>query len=408
MLEAVMRGERVEAVISVPPRMGKTETVLLALAWLLSYRPEETNAYVSYAADFAFSKSRRCREIMRMTGRRPMYDANKLGEWRVAEGGGLLATGMGGIFEGKGVDRLLVVDDPIKNPEVAHSRLQRDKHYEWFQGSAEGRREPGSSCIILMARWHPDDLAGRKIKDGYDHINLPALDASDASLWPERWSSEELIKKRDDVSPYFWANRYLGKPVAQEGTRFDGAYFYNELPAHRRVCIGLDLAYTEKRHSDYNVALAMAKNGTHLYAMGGLRVQARAPDFAEQLRRFKGRWPGAPIVIYSGPGPEQGVIDVFKRILKLPIRETPATRDKIIRSERAATLWNKGAILWPEGERWTEPFLGEIADFTGLQDAHDDVVDAMAAAVDELWKITSTDSIGSTRRRETADLGDYL
>jgi predicted phage terminase large subunit-like protein len=50
-------------------------------------------------------------------------------------------------------------------------------------------------------------------------------------------------------------------------------------------------------------------------------------------------------------------------------------------------MWNLGRILVPGGEdrpEWVDDFLDEVTNFTGVKDAHDDQVDALAAAFDQL------------------------
>src|SRR5690348_1351741 len=47
--ERIAAGERVRAVVSTPPRHGKTETIIHGIAWLLLNRPGLQLAYASYA-----------------------------------------------------------------------------------------------------------------------------------------------------------------------------------------------------------------------------------------------------------------------------------------------------------------------------------------------------------------------
>ena len=129
--ERAFAGEPVFACVSVPPRHGKTEMVLAAIAWWLSRRPEDALGFVSYASSFAESKSSRGRDYATAAGVQLHPSRNTLSEWRTTAGGGLLATGIGGPLTGQGV-RLAVVDDPVKNREEAESALIRQRTWDWF------------------------------------------------------------------------------------------------------------------------------------------------------------------------------------------------------------------------------------------------------------------------------------
>ena len=56
---------------------------------------------------------------------------------------------------------LLVIDDPIKDREEANSKNLRDKLWSWFTEVAMTRLMPAGRVVIIMTRWHEDDLIGR-------------------------------------------------------------------------------------------------------------------------------------------------------------------------------------------------------------------------------------------------------
>lgn len=80
--------------ISVPPRHGKTTTILYAIAWLLARDPTLTVLYVSYGHGFAAKQVRKIREIAISIGLR-MGDVRRRDEWTTLEGGGVKAAGIG-------------------------------------------------------------------------------------------------------------------------------------------------------------------------------------------------------------------------------------------------------------------------------------------------------------------------
>ena len=144
--------EPVRACVSVPPRHSKTETVLHGVARILARHPDWAVAYVSYAADIARSKSRQLRDYAARAGVVLREDSSALHEWRTPQGGGLLATGIGGPLTGHGV-RLLVVDDPFKNRQEADSTVIQERVYEWYMDDVTPRIQKHGSVIVIHTRW---------------------------------------------------------------------------------------------------------------------------------------------------------------------------------------------------------------------------------------------------------------
>ncbi len=89
------RREPIRAVVHAPPRHGKTDTVLHAIAWYLRKDPSIHVAFTTYGIELANSKSRDARAIARASGVVLDSGAKGVGEWRTNEGG--RASGLYGI-----------------------------------------------------------------------------------------------------------------------------------------------------------------------------------------------------------------------------------------------------------------------------------------------------------------------
>src|ERR1019366_5484539 len=127
----------------------------------------------------------------------------------------------------------------------------------WFTDVAFTRLEPGGSCLVGAARWHPEDLIGRLERDGWQYANLPAIDGGGRALLPARSPLAQLERIRETIGQYGWSSLYQGSPFARGGTLFEDVYFYDALPVgvHVRIRIGVDFAYTKKTKADYSVAV---------------------------------------------------------------------------------------------------------------------------------------------------------
>lgn len=396
-LESVL-DQQIELVVSVPPRHGKTETILHWIAWLLLRDPTLRIAYISYAHNFAGKQARKARKITARAGV-SMGKINQLGYWDTEAGGCVQATGVRGQLTGEGF-HLIIVDDPVKNRREAESATIRTSSWEGFQNDIYTRQEPanathvGTSVIVVQTRWHKDDIAGHCIREGFEVVNLPALDpANDNALAPDMWPRETLLKIKRRVGPYAWASLYQGSPRPRGGAVFKEPTYYDprQLPATGRVGIGVDLAYTKKTYADHSVALALMQSGANengdpiFYVVDVESRQLEAPQFCQVLARFAKRWAGAPI-LWHASGTEIGSAQFIQK--EVPrLRVANASADKFSRSQDVAAAWNDGRILIPGSPsddtstpEWVDRFVEVVCSFTGLDDPEDDEVDALASA----------------------------
>lgn len=169
--------------MTTPPRTGKSR--LLAIwtsVWALSRNPDLEVVIVSYSDELAQAHSREARRIIAahsdVLGIRLSQDARAVGRWQV-EGrrGGLLATGINSGVTGFGAD-LLVIDDPVKDAQEADSAAHRRRVEGEYRSTLAPRVHPGGSTLLVMTRWHPNDLAGVLLDDEPDvwrHTNVPAV-----------------------------------------------------------------------------------------------------------------------------------------------------------------------------------------------------------------------------------------
>lgn len=389
----------VRCLVSVPPRHAKTETLLHGIAWILRDDPSAMLGYITYQAALARSKSRIARDYARAGGVFQRSDADALHEWLTTRGGGLRAGGIGGPLTGHGF-RILIVDDPVKNRLEAESALIRQRHWDWFTSTALTRLEPTGSVIVCHTRWHEDDLIGRCLKqkelydatngaDGEDwtHINLQAVDESTGRpLWPEQWSLEALRAKRAAVGEYDWSSLYQGHPRPRGARVFGEPARFQGTPdlAGRRIVIGVDVAGTAKTTANFTVAAVFACSGygENMTAdiIDAIRVQETIPEVCRRLERLQRTYDGAPLVIESA-GIGQAVPQVLQEIgPNLRIVKMPAKGDKFTRAQPYAAAWNAGRVRVPQTASWVGPFVRTHADFTGMNDACDDDVDAGAHA----------------------------
>ena len=199
--ERIAAGERVRACISIPPQHGKTETILHALAWMLSRRPEWRFTYATYQQDQSDDKSYTARDIARRAGVELVADRQNLRMWRTTRGGGSLFTSVDGPATGQGA-QAFIVDDPYKGQTEAMSATVRANVERWFNGTVLMRGQEDMSVVVIHTRWVEDDLIGRiaagAFGDEWEVVNLPMLADDDgrASARPYDTATRVLNPRR--------------------------------------------------------------------------------------------------------------------------------------------------------------------------------------------------------------------
>ena len=212
-LEAVMKGEIKRLILCVPPRIGKSRLATqLFPAQYLGRFPHKEVIVASYAAVLAVDFGYKTRDLMNAQEYKELFpvrlrdDSQSKAKWLTEEGGGYTSVGVGGAIVGRGA-HLLVIDDPHKNRKDAESKLIRDNLWNWFTSTAYTRLEKDAAVVVIMQRWHTDDLVGRLLeleKEGGDHwevVRFPAIADEDEKhrkqgepVWPEKYNLEKMME----------------------------------------------------------------------------------------------------------------------------------------------------------------------------------------------------------------------
>jgi phage terminase large subunit-like protein len=383
--------EPIRICVSVPPRHGKSETVFHWIAWLLLQEPRLRVAYVTYAHTFAAEQVEKARRVAERAGVQ-LGAADRAGFWDTAAGGSVTGESVQGQLTGRGF-HIIVVDDPHKSRAEAESGTIRRRVVTGFEGDILTRQEPaGTSVVVVHTRWHVNDLIGHLVKNrDWQCVNLPAINDKNEALAPWLWPVEKLNEFRSNE--YDWWSLYMGHPRARGAEVFGGPATCKlaEVPKGR-AAIGIDLAYTKKTSSDHSIALVLVHGGQRpldgkpvYYVANVIRKQCRAPDFGMILKGLRATWPGTSMTWHCA-GTERGSAD-FLIDSGIPLIVRNAGVDKFVRAQPAADAWNDGRIIVPSDAPWSDRFIEVVTSFTGLDDDHDDDVDALSSAFDGVTRV---------------------
>jgi len=154
-----------------------------------------------------------------------------------------------------------------------------------------------------------------------------------------------------------------------------------------RFCT-VDPACTEKETSDYTVIITFAVAPSRdLLVLDVVRkrlaIDRIAPEVTDVCRRWSPRWVGI-----ESSGFQTAIFDALKKQPGIPAVKAlfPEGKGKLVRATPAIIRCEAGQVYLPESAPWKEDFVAELTQFTGddKQDAHDDQVDALAYAVQQL------------------------
>lgn len=263
--DAIETGGRL--IITLPPQEGKsTRVAVWTPVWALMRDPDRRIVVASYAESLARRNAMQARAIVNehgagavdeVTGEAlPDYlgikvsqDHRQAASWAIAgHSGGYYATGTSGALTGRAAD-LLIIDDPLKNQQQADSAREREKIWEWWNSVAQTRLAPGAAVIIIMTRWHEDDLVGGILAQEdkrpeaerlWRVVNIPAIsepgvpdalgrDYGVALESARRRTLADFNRIRGAVGPRVWGALYQGQPTPSEG----GLFSRSEIDAGR-------------------------------------------------------------------------------------------------------------------------------------------------------------------------------
>jgi len=258
-----------------------------------------------------------------------------------------------------------VIDDPVKNREDAESQNNRDANWDWYTSTAYTRLAPGGGVLVILTRWHDDDLAGRLLKAGaeggdeWEVVRYPAIAEehekyreTGQALHPERYDVKALDRIRKAVGPRDWSALYQQNPVADDGDYFTRSmlqyYDPEDVDEDRmRYYCAWDLAIGQRDRNDFSVGVVVGVDEhDRMFIMDVIRGKFDGFELVEQILDFYELWRPSIVGIERGHiemalGPflekrirERGLHEVYIKDLKT------GRRDKEARARAIHCRWH--------------------------------------------------------------------
>jgi predicted phage terminase large subunit-like protein len=403
-LESVENGECDRLMIFAPPRHTKSELASRRFpAWYLGRHPDKQLIAATYSGDFALDFGREVRGIVQSDEFRALYpdvslaaDSQAANRWHTNQGGVSVYVGVGGPITGRGA-HIALIDDPFKNREEADSEVRRETVWKWYTSTLRTRLMPKGAIVLILTRWHEDDLAGRlleKQRDEWKVVELPAVENENTpqakALWPEWYDLDALKRIKADIGPRDWSALYQQRPVPDEGTFFKREWFrwYDEKPKHLHYYVCSDYAVTEGDGDYTEHGVFGVDPDDNIYLIDWWSGQTAADAWIETLLDMVHRH--KPFAAFGESGQIRKAIEPYL-IRRSRERKTFARFEWITRTGDKAAMArgfqaraSMGKVYLPSNADWAQDVLRQLLTFpAGKYDDKVDVCALMGMALDQ-------------------------
>jgi predicted phage terminase large subunit-like protein len=415
----VANGECDRLIISMPPQEGKSQRASRRFpTWMLLRNPDLRIAIIS----FELRTARRWGRIVRddvishdlLTIEPGVSAAN---EWQVqGHIGGIYSTGIGGSLTGRPVD-LMIIDDPIKDRKDADSETIRQDAWDWWTDVGSTRLAPGAPVVLILTRWHEDDLAGRLLaaENGYRWrvLNIPAQADHNPEQGqvdvlgrePGQWlesargrTTEEWEAIKIEKGSRTFTSLYQGRPSPESGDVLEREWWrryetplWSQQPDGSFKVDGMadviqswDMAFKDTKSSDFVVGQVWGRRGAEAFLLDQVHARLSFTGTLSAVLRMTQRWPQAHLKLVEDKANGTAVIDTLRAKVGGIVPVTPH-ESKYARASAISPFVEAGNVQLPAESIAlfdVEGLIDEAAAFPN--GAHDDQVDSLSQAIHRL------------------------
>ena len=407
-LRKLESGEIRRLMIFMPPRHGKTMQVSEFFpAWYLGRNPSHQVIDATYSYDRAGAIGCKVRNQLIDPVHQLVFpecnisaDSKGANKLSIDQGGHYYSVGVGGAIVGRGA-HLFVIDDPIKSREDAESITSRRKIIEWFKAVAYTRLMPDNRIVMVMTRWHFDDLAGRLLdeaKEKWDVLSLPAIAESDdeeterktgEALWSSDYPVHTLKTIKNSIGSREWNAQYQQRPLDEEGGMLKLGWFkrYDEREIMRydvtcmskkelpdikpfgihKIVLSWDTAFKETELNDPSSCTVWGISEMGYYLLYVYNKRMGFPKLKKEALRIWNRYMrygmGVVAVLIEDRASGQSLIQVLEVETRIPIIPIRPESNKVIRTDEISPIIEAGHVHLPENAPWLIRYETQLAQF---------------------------------------------
>jgi predicted phage terminase large subunit-like protein len=202
---------------------------------------------------------------------------------------------------------------------------------------------------------------------------MTAEDASERSVWPEKWSLEWLQSQRHLRD---FAKNYMNHPVNADGNfwMYEDVII-EQMEEYGNTIISIDPAVTKNKVSDYTgIAVLSRGDDDNVYVRDAFQLKVSPSELSERVAALVDIYNPGVIYVETNQGGDLWQ-DVFKNI-PVKYRSIRQHVSKQVRAGKALNFYQQGKV------RHTSHFpVLEEQMYSFPKVSHDDVLDAMVSGV---------------------------
>jgi predicted phage terminase large subunit-like protein len=404
-LDLIVKGDVKRLIVLMPPGSAKSTyvSVVFPVWWFLQY-PRSSVIAVSHTAELAEHFSRRVQALIKEHRSRIGFDLRaddrSASHWETTAGGQYYAVGIRGAITGRRAD-LVIIDDPIKSMGEAESQKHRQYIWDWYATELTTRLKPDARVVIVMTRWHEQDLGGQLIANNPDDwhvLRLPAIAENNdpigrpvgSPLWPGWESLEALKQKQATLGKRAWSALFQQTPRPPTERLFDVGMLQQveqrtEIESSARKTVrAWDLAATTPSghdNPDWTVGLKLTLEQSGRYVIEDVvRLRGNYRLVQETIlatARLDGHATVISLPIDPGQAGKSQIAQLSSLLAGFRIYTSQERGSKVSRASLAATQINAANFGIRQGS-WNQAFNDELSSFP--QGTKDDQVDALSRA----------------------------
>lgn len=401
-LTRVKNNELNRVCVSMPPRFSKSSMITLAYPlWLLRHNNDLNILIITNSSDLGEKFGIKLRDYItrysndlgfqlsdvKHSSTHLMFNDNQGNLLK----GSIKIIGAGGSITGQDAD-YLILDDVYNGFDDITPTLLRKK-IDWFNNRIEQRIEPQTKLLILHTRWHTNDIQGylkKHFPEDYYFVKFPALDKNGESTWSERYSTEILQKKKNQIGERLFQSLYQQEPIDLSSDFFnlDHLKYGYDLTEFDKVVRAWDIASSDPlSDGDYTAGLLMYRHGVNAIVKDLVHGQFGEKTKDIILATADGDGFGVPIGIETGVAAAgKHLFSEWKKQLKgFRVKQLQPIKSKV---DRATPLQNAiydgNVYLDIEDKTLRMLVMDELGSFPLSE--HDDIVDSMAHAYNYLFQ----------------------
>lgn len=393
-------------ILDLPPQHSKSMSITETLpSWYLGKHPMKKVIQASYNDELAKMFCMRNNEKISEHGKTifgiEIGQPNTQNQFTLTNGiGGMISSGILGGITGRGAN-LVIIDDPIKNSMEADSPTTRQRIFNEWMFSIKTRLAPGAKIVVIMTRWHKDDLVGQlqSTEENVTLINLPVECEEDYdvlgrmkgdALFPEIgkdnvWLADFKKSYMNEQGSRAWNALYMGRPASEAGGIFKRSWFktFTDTPFTPHIVISVDATFKDSETSDSVSIQVWGKVENRFYLLYRLNQIMGFTATCLNIARVAKEYPTYNSIMIEDKANGSAIIETLRRKFRAIIPIQPEG-GKIARANAVSPLFEAQNVY----VRSTDfEFVDQMCDFPYAD--HDDDVDCCTQALNKIRDVVA-------------------